>query len=52
MLITAIIAAPITYSANRFQLFNPMSALPPGALSVLFGLFLVRQIGFVDGLFR
>jgi hypothetical protein len=51
MLITAIIAVPITYSANRFQLFNRYVGAAAGALSLAFGLFLVHQIGFVDGLF-
>ncbi len=52
MLITAAIAAPITYSANRFSLFNRYVGAAAGALSLIFGLFLVYQIGFVDGLFR
>ncbi len=52
MLITAIIAAPITYTANRFRLFNRYTGTVAGAFSVGFGLFLVHQIGFVDGLFR
>jgi hypothetical protein len=45
-------SVPITYSANRFQLFNRCVGAPAGALSMVFGLFLVHQIGFVDGLFR
>ena len=52
MLITALIAAPITYCANRFQLFNRCVGTAAGAFSLLFGLFLIHQIGFVDGLFR
>jgi hypothetical protein len=52
MLITAIIAVPITYSANRFQSFNRYIGAGAGAFSVGFGLFLVHQIGFVDGLLR
>jgi hypothetical protein len=52
MLITAIIAVPITYSANRFQSFNRYIGTAAGAFSVGFGLFLVHQIGFVDGLLR
>jgi len=52
MLITAIIAAPITYSASRFQLFNRYVGTAAGALSVVFDSFLAHQIGFVDGLFR
>ncbi len=52
MLITAAIAAPITYSANRFRLFNRYVGAAAGMLSLIFGLFLFYQIGFVDGLFR
>jgi hypothetical protein len=52
MLITAIIAASITYSAKRFQLFNRYVGSTGGALSAVFGLFFVHQIGFEDGLFR
>jgi hypothetical protein len=52
ILITAMIAASISYSANRFQLFNRYAGTAAGALSMVFGLFLVHQIGFVDGLFR
>jgi ABC-type nickel/cobalt efflux system permease component RcnA len=52
MLITAAIAAPITYSANRFRVFNRYVGVTAGVLSLIFGLFLVYQIGYVDGLFR
>ena len=52
MLITAIIAVPITYSANRFQSFNRYIGAAAGGVSIAFGLFLVHQIGFVDGLLR
>jgi hypothetical protein len=52
MLITAAIAAPITYSANRFHAFNRYVGAAAGVLSLIFGLFLVYQIGYVDGLFR
>ena len=52
MLITAIIAVPITYSANRFQSFNRYIGAAAGVFSVGFGLFLVHQVGFVDGLLR
>ena len=52
MLITAIIAVPITYSANRFQSFNRYIGTATGAFSMAFGLFLVYQIGFVNGLLR
>jgi high-affinity nickel-transport protein len=52
MLITAAIAAPITYSANCFRAFNRYVGPAAGVLSLIFGLFLVYQIGYVDGLFR
>jgi hypothetical protein len=52
MLITAAIAAPITFSANRFRAFNRYVGAVAGVLSLVFGLFLVYQIGFEDGLFR
>jgi hypothetical protein len=52
MLITTIIATPISYWGKRFQLFNRYIGTVTGALSVGFGLFLVHQIGFSDGLFR
>jgi len=46
MLVTAAVAAPITYSANRYV------GAAAGVLSLIFGIYLVYQIGFVDGLFR
>jgi ABC-type nickel/cobalt efflux system permease component RcnA len=52
MLITAAIAAPISYSASRFAVFSEYLGGAAGMLSLVFGLFLVYQIGFVDGLFR
>jgi high-affinity nickel-transport protein len=52
MLITAIIAVPITYSAKRFQSFNRYIGTATGAFSMAFGLFLVYEIGFVHGLLR
>ncbi len=51
MLITAAIAVPVTYS-TRFQFLHRHLGTAAGALSLGFGLFLVYQIGFVDGLFR
>jgi hypothetical protein len=50
MLITAAIAAPVTYS-TRFQLLHRHLGTAAGVISLAFGLFLVYQIGFVDGLF-
>ena len=52
LLITTIIAVPITYSANRFQSFNRYVSAAAGAFSMAAGLFLAHQIGFVDGLLR
>ncbi len=51
MAITASIAVPIAYSASRFARFNKQLRIASGVLSVTFGLFLVREIGFVNGLF-
>ena len=50
MLITAAIAVPVTYS-TRFQLLHRHLGTAAGMLSFGFGVFLVCQIGFVDGLF-
>jgi len=52
MLITVAIAAPITYSVNRSRAFNRYVGAAAGVLSLIFGLFLVYQIAYVDGLFR
>jgi sulfite exporter TauE/SafE len=52
MLITVAIAAPITYSANRFRAFNRYVGAAAGVLSLILGLFLVYQVAYVDGLFR
>ena len=52
LVITAIIAVPITYSANRFPSFNRYVSAAAGAFSLVFGLFLVHQIGFIEGLLR
>ena len=50
MLITAAIAVPVSYS-TRFQFLHRHLGTAAGFLSLGFGLFLVYQIGFVDGLF-
>ena len=50
MLITAAIAVPVSYS-TRFQFLHRHLGTAAGFLSVGFGLFLVYQIGYVDGLF-
>ena len=51
MFITAAIAVPVTCTAP-FQLFRRHLGTAAGVISLGFGLFLVYQIGFVDGLFR
>ena len=51
MLITAAIAVPVSYS-TRFQFLHRHLGTAAGALSLGFGLFLIYQIGFVDGLFK
>jgi len=51
ILITAAIAVPVSYS-TRFKFLHRHLGTAAGALSLCFGLFLVYQIGFVDGLFR
>ena len=50
MLITAAIAVPVSYS-TRFQFLHRHLGTAAGVLSLGFGLFLVYQIGYVDGLF-
>ena len=50
MLITAAIAVPVSYS-TRFRFLHRHLGTAAGFLSLGFGLFLVYQIGFVDGLF-
>jgi len=49
MLITAAIAVPVSYS-TRFRLLHRYLGTAAGVLSLGFGLFLVYQIGFVEGL--
>jgi high-affinity nickel-transport protein len=50
MLITAAIAVPVSCS-TRFQFLHRHLGTAAGVFSLGFGLFLVYQIGFVDGLF-
>jgi nickel/cobalt exporter len=52
MLMTTIIAMPIIYSGNRFAHAGNYLGVLSGVASTAFGLFLVYQIGLVDGLFR
>jgi ABC-type nickel/cobalt efflux system permease component RcnA len=51
MLITAAIAVPFTFSENRFARLNRGLGLFSGVLSLAFGLFIVYQMGFINGLF-
>jgi high-affinity nickel-transport protein len=51
MLITSALAVPIIHTAARFPHWNRHVGWVTGLLSVGFGLLLVYQIGFVDGLF-
>jgi high-affinity nickel-transport protein len=51
MLITAVIAVPFAASASRFSRLNRGLGLASGVISLAFGLFIVYQMGFVNGLF-
>lgn len=51
MLITAAIAVPFTYSDRRFKRLNRGLGLISGLASLGFGLFIVFQNGFINGLF-
>jgi nickel/cobalt exporter len=51
MLMTAAISLPLVYAGKKFFQLNRHMAVLSGLASVAFGMFLVYQIGFVDGLF-
>jgi ABC-type nickel/cobalt efflux system permease component RcnA len=51
MVITAVIALPLSYSAGRFATVHRYLGLAAGLLSLAVGLVLAYQIGLVDGLF-
>ncbi len=51
MLITAAIAVPFTFSEHRFARLNRGLGLVSGLVSLVFGIFIVYQMGFVNGLF-
>ena len=51
MLITAAIAVPFATSAPRFGRLNRGLSFASGIISLAFGLFLVYQMGFINGLF-
>jgi ABC-type nickel/cobalt efflux system permease component RcnA len=52
MLMTTIIALPIAYTGSRFARAGNYLGVFSGVVSTAFGMFLVYQIGLVDGLFR
>jgi len=51
MLITAAIAVPFKFSDGRFARLNRSMGMVSGVVSLVFGLFIVYQMGFVNGLF-
>jgi ABC-type nickel/cobalt efflux system permease component RcnA len=51
MLITAAIAVPFKFSEKRFARLNRGLGLASGIVSLVFGLFIVYQMGIVNGLF-
>lgn len=50
-LLTGAMAAPLAIASRRFASFTRRLCGVSGAVSIAFGLFLIYQIGFVDGLF-
>ena len=51
MLITAAIALPFKYSQSRFARLNRGLAIASGIISIAFGIFIVYQMGYVNGIF-
>src|SRR5438876_8564682 len=51
MLITAAIAVPFSMSGHRFARMNRFLATASGVVSLVFGLLIVYEMGFVHGLF-
>jgi high-affinity nickel permease len=51
LLITMVIGAPFAYTGKRFINFHRGLGVASGLISVAFGLFVMVQIGLVDGLF-
>ncbi len=51
MLMTAAMSLPLIYSSKRYLNFGRFITVASGLVSVAFGLFLVYQIGIVNGLF-
>jgi ABC-type nickel/cobalt efflux system permease component RcnA len=52
MLMTSAMAIPVAYTGKRFEVASKYLTSISGVVSTAFGLFLVYQIGFVDGLFK
>jgi high-affinity nickel permease len=52
MLITTAIAVPFKYSQTRFARLNHSLGVASGIISVVFGVFIVYEMGYVNGLFR
>jgi high-affinity nickel-transport protein len=50
MLITGAMVLPFAYANKRFSRLNEGLRIASGLISVAFGLFLVYEIGFVNGL--
>jgi hypothetical protein len=51
MLITAAISLPFSFAGYKFAWLNKSLVVGSGVVSLVFGLFVCYQIGFVDGLF-
>lgn len=51
ILMTSAIALPIAYTGNRFARAGNVLGVASGIVSTAFGMFLIYQIGLVDGLF-
>lgn len=51
LLVTTAISLPFVISAQRFQNLNGVIRLASGSLSILLGIMVMYQIGFVEGLF-
>jgi high-affinity nickel-transport protein len=51
MLITSVIALPLSFAGSRFGWLSRSLVTGSGILSLVFGLFVCYHIGFVDGLF-
>ena len=52
MLISTAIAVPFKYSQTRFARVNRSLGVVSGIISVAFGVFIVYEMGYVNGLFR